>query len=81
MEDVFKLPEDILEGICAIAFTHDGEEYDSCYTWETAQTLANEGYYLIAVANDGHMSKEEIQRICNYEHEAAMDCFGPEHAK
>ena len=57
-----KMPEDILEGICAIAFTHDGEEYDSCYNWETAQTMSNGGYYVVAVANDGNMEKDEIQK-------------------
>lgn len=66
---------------CAIAYTKDGEYYDACGTWETAQTMANEGYRIVAIANDGAMEKDEIQRICNYEFEAAMDCFGEDHAK
>lgn len=73
--------DDYLEGICAVAFTKDGEEYDQCYTWETAQTMANEGYTVIAIRNDGHMDKREIQNICNYELEVALDCFGEDHLK
>ena len=70
-----------LEGVCAVAYDKDGEVYDSCYTWETAQTLANEGYKVVAVRNDGNMEKSEIQRICDYEYNIAIDCFGEDHQK
>lgn len=74
---------DVVEGVCAIAWTHEdgAEPYDYCYNWETAQTMANEGYKVQAVSNDGAMDKNEIQRICDYELAAAIDCFGEGHRK
>ena len=75
------LPLQVLRGVCAIAYDKEGEEYDRCYSWETAQTMANEGYRIIAVANDGHTSKEEIQAIVDYELKIALDCFGEGHQK
>ena len=77
----FVVPDDLLPGIVAVAFTWDGEPFDYPYNWETAQTLANDGYKIVAVANDGSMEKEEIQRICDYENQIAFDCFGEEHKK
>ena len=70
-------------GLVAIAWTkEDGAEpYDYCYSWETAQTMANEGYKIQAIANDGAMEMEEIQRICDYELNVAIDCFGEDHRK
>jgi hypothetical protein len=67
--------------VCAIAYRQDGTEYDQCYTWETAQTLANEGYRVIATGDDGHMTKEKIQKLCDYELSIAVDCFGMDHLK
>ena len=43
--------------------------------------MANDGYKIVAGANDGSMEKEEIQRICDYENQIAFDCFGEEHKK
>lgn len=68
-------------GMVAAAYDKEGELYDGIYNWETAQTIAREGYRVVAIANDGHMEKEEIQRICNYELSIALDCFGPEFQK
>ena len=69
------------QGHVALAYDKEANFYDATYNWETAQTLPNEGYRLIAIANDGNMEKEEIQRICNYELAAAIDCFGQDHLK
>jgi len=68
-------------GVVAVAFDKEGNIYDAIFTWETAQTMANEGYRIIAIANDGQMEMEEIQRICIYELNSALDCFGEEHQK
>jgi hypothetical protein len=68
-------------GFVAVAFDKDGQYYDGIYNWETAQTIAREGYNVVAIANDGNMEKEEIQRICKYELSVALDCFGPEFQK
>lgn len=71
----------IEHGVVAIAFDKDGEIYDCCHNWESAQTVANEGYRMLAIANDGAMEKAEIQRICNYELTVALDCFGEDYQK
>lgn len=75
------LPLQVLPGVCAIAYDKEGEEYDACYHWEAAQTIAREGYRVVAVANDGAKEKEEIQRICDYELTIALDCFGKDYQK
>jgi hypothetical protein len=61
----------------AIAYDDDGTIYDEAYTWETGQTLANEGYRVVAIAGDGHLSMAECQAIYDYERRIAADCFGP----
>jgi hypothetical protein len=68
-------------GIVAIAWDKNNEPYDYPYNWETAQTMAREGYRIKAIANDGNMEMSEIQRICDYELSIAIDCFGEEHLK
>lgn len=70
-----------LDGICAVAYDKNDDEHDACYTWETAQTIAREGYRVVAVADDGSMSKENIQKICDYELRIAIDCFGEDYRK
>lgn len=50
--------------------------HDIALTWETAQTLALEGYSIRAIADDGHMSREDIQKLCDAESARRADCFG-----
>lgn len=69
------------EGTVAVAYHKDGSVYDFALNWETAQCLANEGYRLEAVADDGHMTREEIQKLCDWEQNSAIDCFGEGHRK
>lgn len=76
-----KMPSDLMPGYCAAAFTHDGEFYDAIENVDTVRVMANEGYYIVAIANDGHYEKDEVQRIANYEYECAIDCFGEGHKK
>lgn len=59
----------------AIVLNDAGDPYDVCFNWETAQAMAGE-YTVIALADDGHMSVDEIQRICDYERRIYIDCFG-----
>lgn len=68
-------------GYCALAYTKDGEYYDAIENVDTVRTMANEGYRILAIANDGAMEKDEIQRIAEYEFACAIDCFGEDHAK
>ena len=70
-----------MPGVCAVAYDKNGDEYDACYTWEAAQTIASEGYKVVACSDDGGITKEGIQKICNYELEIALDCFGKEYQK
>ena len=69
------------EGTVAVAYYKDGTVYDFALNWETAQCLANEGYRLEAVSDDGAMSQEEIQQLCDYEQRIAINCFGEGHRK
>jgi hypothetical protein len=69
------------QGFIAIVWDKNNEVEDYCYTWETAQQFANDGYRIKAIANDGTMEMNEIQRICDYELSAAIDCFGEDHRK
>ncbi|AKU45353.1 hypothetical protein MADRUGA_63 [Mycobacterium phage Madruga] len=69
------------DGYCAVAYTKDGEFYDACGNVETVRTMANEGYRIVAIANDGVVNVEEIQAIADYELAAAIDCFGEDHRK
>lgn len=67
-------------GVCAVVYEQLSEFslalYDFALTWETAQTMANEGYRVIAVADDGHMTKDQIQSMCDNENALRADCFG-----
>lgn len=67
----------------AIAWTHEdgADPYDYPQNWETAQTMANEGYKIQVIDGDGHLTKEEIQQMCDTELANAIDCFGEGHRK
>jgi len=68
--------------VVAIVYDENGQEYDQCYTWETAQTYSQaEGKRVKAINDDGHMTKEDIQRLCDYELRLYEDCWGGSHDK
>lgn len=65
--------------VVAVIYDHMGEEYDHTWTWEAAQNyVMHEGMTAVAVADDGHMSKEEAQRLYDSEHALYLDCWGAE---
>jgi len=65
-----------------VAYYKDGSVYDFPENWETAQTLANEGYKIQVLKDDGeYWTKERIQSLCDGELAAAIDCFGEGHIK
>lgn len=65
------------EGAVALVFEHGSHlVYDIALNWETAQSMALEGYTIRAIADDGHMSRDEIQRLCDSETARYRDCFG-----
>lgn len=65
----------------ATAYTADGAVYDYIGNWETAQTMANEGYRITVHSGDGHLDKGELQALVDRELAAAIDCFGETHRK
>jgi len=67
--------------IVGFVFDKNDKLVDLAGTWETCQTLANEGFRIQAIGSDGHMLKEEIQKMCDSELAAAIDCFGEGHRK
>ena len=74
---VAEIEQDYRQTVCAVILDHDGTVYDHAFTWETAQSMAlSDGYAVIAIADDGHMSREEIQNLCDAERERYEDCFG-----
>lgn len=65
-----------------VAIAYDGDEvYDYLNSWETCQSMAMEGYRIIAIKDDGPMTKEAIQKMCDYERNAVADCFGEGYLK
>lgn len=64
-----------------MALTKNGAVYDYIGNWETAQTLANEGYRIDVLTGDGHFSREELQAMVDRELDAVLDCFGPDYQK
>ena len=55
----------------------DGTIYDHCYNWETGQNYAlSEGRKVRAIADDGHMTIEDAQRLYDSELAIFLDCFG-----
>lgn len=59
----------------AIVLAEDGKIYDHCFTWESGQSYARDGYVVRATADDGFMTAAEAQSLYNYELEIFSDCF------
>lgn len=63
--------------VAVVADASTGEKFDLTFNWETAQNYAaGRDYFVVAVADDGHMSRDDIQRLCDYERRTYLDCFG-----
>jgi hypothetical protein len=61
----------------ALVYEEGGTEvYDRCWNWETGQSFALTGYRVVAIADDGHMTKDEAQRLYDAERARFADCFG-----
>lgn len=61
----------------AVVYNDDGTVLDHTWNWESAQNYAlHEGKKVKAVKGDGHMSREEVQRLCDAERDRYRDCFG-----
>lgn len=61
----------------ALILNEDGTVHDKAYTWGAAQNYALcEGRKVLAVADDGYMTKDDIQALCEAERERFLDCFG-----
>ena len=63
--------------VCAIIFDDDGKVYDHAWSWEAAQNYAlHEGMRIIAVEDDGYMTKQDIQELCDSDRASYLDCWG-----
>ena len=77
MKTVAEIEAEYGQKVVAIAYNTDGTVYDHCFNWETAQSMAmSDGYRVEAIADDGHMTQADIQRLCDYEKACHDDCFG-----
>lgn len=65
----------------ATAYTADGKPFDYISNWETARQFANDGYRVAVHQGDGHVSKDELQRLVDDELAGAIDCFGEGYRK
>lgn len=63
--------------IVALVYADDGTIYDGTYNWESAQSYAlSEGLRVIAIRDDGHMKRDDIQDLCDAELDRHDDCYG-----
>jgi hypothetical protein len=77
MKTVTEIEAEYGQPVVAIVYDADGSVYDHCFNWETAQSMAlSEGYRVEAIADDGSMTKERIQALCDHEKALHDDCFG-----
>lgn len=60
----------------AVVFDDSGNAVDLALNWETAQSMAQEGYDVQVVRGDGGRSQDEIQRMVDHEKELRRDLFG-----
>ena len=66
--------------VIALAIPMKGEELDGIFTWETAQSMAlNEGASILVLEGDAHLSREELQALCDREKDIHDDCWGVTH--
>ena len=76
---MFAIQSNDSEYYIAAVLDDDGDVIDYTYNWETAQNIAlSEGRKIIALRDDGGMTKDDIQKLCDAERERYRDCFGIE---
>jgi len=64
------------EAVVAVVYDPTtGAEYDRTYNWESAQCYAQQNYRVVALTGDGHLTQDEVQRLCDYERRLVQDCF------
>lgn len=63
--------------VIALRIPMKGEELDGIFSWETAQSMAlNEGACIFVLEGDAHMSREELQAMCDRDKDIHDDCWG-----
>lgn len=61
----------------AVAYDDEGNEHARCYAWEAGQNYAlHEGLRVVAVADDGGMTKANAQALYDAERDRYRDCYG-----
>lgn len=66
-----------VDKVVAVVYRNN-EIYDVTFNWESAQSYAANGDKVVAIWGDGHLTKEECQKMYDYEKECYEDCFGVE---
>jgi hypothetical protein len=65
----------------ATAYDREGAVHDYIGNYDTAITLANEGYRVVVHQGDEARSVEQYQESVDRELANAIDCFGDAHRK
>lgn len=68
-------------GAVAVILNDDDPTWidDSAYNWETAQSIAlDTGKRVVALTDDGYMTRDQIQELCDSERARYLDCFAPD---
>ncbi len=68
-------PEDALPFV-AVILESDGTIYDHAWSWETGENYASEGYRVVALTDDGHLTRGEAQAMYDRRLADFVDCFG-----
>lgn len=52
-----------------VATAYDGDtEFDRIGAWQTAISMANDGYRIVVHTGDAHLTKEELQAAVDHAH-------------
>ena len=64
------------DAIVAVVIQDNGEVYDVTFNWETAESMATDGYRVLALTGDGLYKRNELQRVCDSRRAEYRDCYG-----
>lgn len=63
--------------VVAVVLNDDDSIYDHTFNWESGQNYAlSQGYRVVAIADDGHMTKDNAQALYDAERDRYRDCYG-----
>lgn len=62
--------------IVSVVVQDNGEVYDVTFNWETAESMATDGYRVLALTGDGMYKRNELQHMCDSRRAEYRDCYG-----